>query len=42
MTLIDGLISCTGLVPSDPWVVAQVVGMLWVVAQVDMSCGCSH
>jgi hypothetical protein len=32
MTLIDGLISCTGLVPNDPWVVAHVVGILWVVA----------
>jgi hypothetical protein len=34
MTLIDGLIISTGLVPNDPWVVAQVVGMLyWVGAQ---------
>jgi hypothetical protein len=27
MTLIDGLISCIGLVPSDPWGVAHVVGI---------------
>jgi hypothetical protein len=39
MTLIDGLISCTGLVPNDPWVVAHVVGILyWVGAQRPLGC----
>jgi hypothetical protein len=34
MTLIDGMISFTRLVPNDPWVVAHVVRILyWVGAQ---------
>jgi hypothetical protein len=40
MTLINGLISCVGLVPNDPWIVALVVGiqLYWVSAQQPLGC----